>query len=461
MLNRVVMLSSDPRRAEQLRACMVELVQEAVYAEEAPHLLQLLQQAPADLILFCQDDWPQRSTSLLERTLSICPEAAVVVVAEKPDVQAAVRCVRAGATDYFTGPADAEHLGRLIRGLQSERGAAGASRERFFCAACPPGVPIVGRSEATVRMLEMIRVVSESRCNPILILGETGTGKELAARAVHAWRCGRPDSFVAVNCAALTANLLESELFGHVKGAFTGADREKTGLFEAAGDGTIFLDEISEMPPALQAKLLRVLQERCFRKVGGTRDVPCSATVVASSNRELKKAVDEGDFRKDLYYRLAVFPIQIRPLRDERRTEDIPLLAEYFLSVSDISDGKEIDGFSPEAMQRLSAHNYPGNVRELRNVVDRAILLEQGGRIGLESLHLDDTEPADGCGQDDPESRFSLKAAEREMIIRALRETGGQRTRAAAMLGITRATLHAKLKRYDISERDVASPSGA
>jgi len=322
--------------------------------------------------------------------------------------------------------------------------------------------------------IEMLRVVAESGCDPVLILGQTGTGKELAARAVHAWQDSWADGelggeaceaserrFVAVNCAALTANLLESEMFGHVRGAFTGADREKTGLFELAGSGTILLDEISEMPLELQAKLLRVLQERTFRKVGGIKDIKCRATIVASSNRDLLEEAHEGKFRKDLYYRLAVFPVTLPALGSPQRREDIALLAEYFLRTSTLSLAGKITGFDPEAVTLLKSHDWPGNVRELRNVVARAIILTRSGQIPVCNLRLETvSKPSDDEPDNKPDRSFvevdkddfSLQTAEREFILRALRQTGGQRTRAAALLGITRATLHSKLKRYEIDQ---------
>jgi transcriptional regulator with GAF, ATPase, and Fis domain len=341
--------------------------------------------------------------------------------------------------------------------------------DRYFSNARPASVPIVGRSAGMLETIEMLRMVAESGCDPVLILGDTGTGKELAARAVHAWQGGRGDGgssgerrFVAVNCAALTANLLESEMFGHVRGAFTGADREKTGLFELAGSGTILLDEISEMPLELQAKLLRVLQERTFRKVGGTKDIKCRATIIASSNRDLLEEAHEGKFRKDLYYRLAVFPVTLPSLNSPQRSDDIVLLAEYFLSTSTIRLAGKITGFNADAVARLKSHDWPGNVRELRNVVARAIMLTRSGRIPACNLRLETTNkpPINRQGEMDDRSYvevdrddFSLQSAEREFIVRALRHTGGQRTRAAALLGITRATLHAKLKRYQIDQQ--------
>jgi transcriptional regulator with GAF, ATPase, and Fis domain len=332
--------------------------------------------------------------------------------------------------------------------------------ERFFCPDCPEGVGIVGQSPALTKVLALLRIISFSRCNPILIQGETGTGKESAAQAVHAWRCGPERKFVAVNCAALTASLLESELFGHVKGSFTGADRDKVGLFELAEDGCLFLDEISEMAPDLQAKLLRVLQERTFRRVGGTTDIVSRATVIASSNRDLAAEVRNNKFRKDLYYRLAVFPITLPPLRAADRRHDIPLLAEYFLAGGTCEPRSAVPKLSDEARERLLAHDWPGNVRELKNVIERALILDSSDVIGASSLLFDTSLSHIELGSASctsaptatarPREEFSLEAAEREFIIRALKEANWQRTRAAGLLGITRATLHAKLKRYDI-----------
>ena len=296
--------------------------------------------------------------------------------------------------------------------------------------------------------------MAKSDCNPVLIVGETGTGKELAAKAVHITRHGSGAKFVAVNCAALTANLLESELFGHAKGSFTSAESEKTGLFEIAENGTIFLDEISEMPLDLQAKLLRVIQERTFRKVGGTAEIKSNATVIASSNRNLLKEVEDGKFRKDLYYRLAVFPISLAPLRHAERKEDIPLLAEYFIRTSVVAPDKtpKVRKLTKLAIETLKNHDWPGNVRELCNVIDRAILIETTDKIGCNSLLLNPdlimeaSDSSSVCHFKD----FSLESAEKELIGRALQEANGQKTRAAALLGITRATLYAKVKQYNI-----------
>ncbi len=432
----------------------------------------------------------EQAMDLLPQIRQAFGTVPVVVAAEQATLDWAVRLVRAGAQDYVAAPLE-EHSLRAILERTREHSGAGAralrgEQDPCFCGICPPEVPIVGQSPAIRKVLASIKLAAESRCDPILILGETGTGKELAARAIHAWRGGEQidwDSFVAVNCAALTANLLESELFGHVKGAFTGADRDKTGLLELAGEGTLFLDEISEMAGELQAKLLRVLQERTFRKVGGTRDLRCRATILASSNRDLLAEVRAGRFRKDLYYRLAVFPIRMPALRDENRRDDVLLLADYFLRRSNIPSRSYVRSISRPAQLELLRHNWPGNVRELRNVIDRALILETTREITPFSLLFDGDEfaLAEGTGSHSPPDKahgrssvglaegaaqseapsiadkakdapgeFSLEAAEREFILRALNETNWQRTRAAALLGITRATLLAKLKRYNL-----------
>ncbi|MCY2924143.1 MAG: sigma 54-interacting transcriptional regulator, partial [Planctomycetota bacterium] len=295
--------------------------------------------------------------------------------------------------------------------------------EMYCCEDCPPTVDFVGRSDAARETLAVIRAVGTSGLNPVLILGETGTGKELAARAIHHWARGGESPFVALNCASLSANLLESELFGHVRGAFTRANRDKTGLLELAGRGTLLLDEISEMPSGLQAKLLRVLQERQYRKVGGTAELAMEATGIATSNRPLDRETGPEAFRRDLYYRLAVLPIRLAPLRSPQRRDDIPLLARYFLAHSRLLVPSRPKDFTPEAMARLMAHHWGGNARELRNVVERAIVLERHEKIRPGNVMFDHSpieipcEPAPASAAADA---FSLETAEREFILRAL-----------------------------------------
>jgi DNA-binding NtrC family response regulator len=438
----------------------------------------LIAQVDPDLAIVCDNIGQEQVMAFLAARSATGSSLPVVVVSDQADADKAVRFIRAGAADFLQAPLVGDKLERLLQaagapaqslpdaacgtsGLQ-----AGGQSDRFFSPHCPSGVSIIGHSGGIVKTLKTIQLVATSNCSPVLILGETGTGKELAAQAVHVLRGGGEANFVAVNCAALTAGLLESELFGHVKGAFTGADRDKTGLFELAGEGAIFLDEISEIPLELQPKLLRVLQERSFRKVGGTKDVRCRSSIIASSNRDLAEEVKAGRFRKDLYYRLAVFPIRLPALREQQRRSDIPLLAEYFVHTSGIRGQANIRGLTKPACEMLMSHDWPGNVRELKNTIERAMMLESSSQITPASIIIDLQDlplpaGAESAGHAAKAAMdFSLAAAEREFILRALKETGWQRTRAAALLGISRATLHAKLKSYDI-QIPSSSRSGA
>ena len=304
----------------------------------------------------------------------------------------------------------------------------------FFHEHCHPQVPFVGRSDVVARLLQTLRLIAQSNCNPVLITGATGTGKELAAMMVHQWRCGEK-RFVGVNCAALTANLLESELFGHVRGAFTGADRDKTGLLEAAEGGSLFLDEVSEMPSDLQAKLLRMLQEKTFRKVGGTTEIACNVTIIASSNRNLLDEVKNGRFRQDLYYRLAVFPVELPALATTGRREDIELLARYFIAISTIAPDRQGVTLGQAALARLLSHDWPGNVRELKNVIERAMILTRNGEIPAASIIIDrpDGQLPAAAPPDSPVEDFSLEIAQRHHLFAPFaRPIGSGRLRGGA-----------------------------
>jgi two-component system response regulator HydG len=422
--------------------------------DEIGKTVQAVQEIAPDLIILKPGKSHQRALDFLAAVRAGLRDTPVVISMEHSNADTVIRYIHAGAYDCMTGTLTPERLLGLADCVWREKSRLRQKMPAYFSPSCHPNVPIVGQSADMIKTLDMIRVVGQSRCNPVLILGATGTGKELAAQAVHAWRYCNTEKFVAVNCAALTANLLESELFGHVRGAFTGADRDKTGLFELASGGSIFLDEISEMPLDLQAKLLRVLQERAFRKVGGSSEIPCDATVIASSNRDLFREALAGRFRRDLYYRLAVFPISIPTLNSPGRQEDISTLAGYF--AESFRPGRGPIEFSAEAMNMLKRHDWPGNVRELKNVIERAMILERGERITPQSIFIDHQCAAEPClvpaqpAAGHKESDFSLETAEREFICRALKEVGWQRSKAAALLGITRATLLAKIKRYDI-----------
>jgi len=462
-LRRIVAVSKEADVQQLAR----RVGQEIFVADDLAEALDIVETVNPDLILFDIRFSPNHIREFLNTAYKNSIDVPVVVVGgDGNDTESFAQFVRMGAYDYLQGSRDYDRLEQIVNRIKNQPKTVDSERNisDFFAEDLAGSIAMVGRSKAVLNTLKMIKLVAASQCNPILIVGETGTGKELAAKAIHTLRHPN-EQFVAVNCAALTANLLESELFGHVKGSFTSADREKTGLLELAGAGTLLLDEISEMPIDLQAKLLRVLQERTFRKVGGIKNITCSATIIATSNRNLKSEVQANRFRRDLYYRLNICPITIAPLREPERREDIQLLAEYFLKVSSICPEKrdKITSLTRLAIEALEKHNWPGNVRELCNVIERAILLETTDKIGLNSVVIDPTEY--GEVSDNPIAGlikgFSLAKAERELISLALRETGWQKTRAAALLGITRATLYAKVKQYNIEKDSYIAPDCA
>ena len=454
ILRRIVVASKEA----EIHRLARQVGQEIFVADDLAEALDITNTVNPDLVIFDQRFSPSHICEFLDKAYKNSINVPIVAIGRDGDAADLPKeLARMGVYDYLCGKDDYGRLEQIANRIKNNSEAAVTERtlNDFFTEDCAASASIVGRSKAVVETIRMIKLVAASRCDPVLIAGETGTGKELAAAAVHNLRHPN-EPFVAVNCAALTATLLESELFGHVKGSFTGADCEKTGLLEQAGCGTLFLDEISEMPMELQAKLLRVLQEKTFRKVGGAKDITCNATIIATSNRNLYEEVQAKHFRRDLYYRLNICPITIAPLRDAGRREDIPLLAEYFLKTSSICPQKSIKvtSLTRLALEALQKHNWPGNVRELRNVIERAILIETTDKIGLSSIIIDTFQNA---GQPDCRAAgqirdFSLAKAERELIARALQETGWQKTQAATLLGITRATLYAKVKQYNIEK---------
>lgn len=483
VLRRIVVISKHT----ELQQLAGRIGQQVLVADDAVEAVDIATTVAPDLILLDNLAQPSDIRRVLDASHNI--RTAVVVAGNNgPEPGWFAQFAQTSDIEYLSNPNDYEQLQQILNKIQS-RSQAGSPGDanRFFADDLAAAVSMAGKSRTILRTLKMIKLVAGSNCNPVLIIGETGTGKELAARAVHLSRHPN-EPFVAVNCAALTANLLESELFGHIKGSFTSADRDKTGLLDVAGNGTIFLDEISEMPLDLQAKLLRVLQEKTFRKVGGITDLVCKATIIASSNRDLRQEVQANRFRRDLYYRLNICPINIAPLRTADRRTDIRILAEYFLRTSTVCPGKaeRITSITEMALEAIERHYWPGNIRELRNVIDRAILLETTDKIGLSSIQIEPDDMSNSFGSsfakatedrcanrigsiehdtfDETSSAtdrqntqtavsagdFSLDKAERELIARALQESGWQKTRAAALLGITRATLYAKVKQHNI-----------
>ncbi|MDL2718417.1 MAG: sigma-54 dependent transcriptional regulator [Acidobacteriota bacterium] len=387
-------------------------------------------------------------------------ESKVIVITATREVDEAVRAMKLGALDFLTKPVDEADLVALVnrslavRSDQLEAQAARRSREQWLAQ------QVVGESAAFRRVQEVIEQVAASEVGSILIQGESGSGKNVLARRVHALSVRRERPILEVSCATIPETLLESELFGHEKGAFTDAKSLKRGVFELAEGGTVVLDEIGELRLDVQAKLLHFLEERRFRRVGGTREIRVDVRVIGLTNRDLHAMVREKTFRNDLFYRLNVFPIDVPPLRD--RPEDVLPLARHFLATMRPKVGARFSGFEPAAERLLAGYPWPGNVRELRNVVERALVLERGSEIGVRSLMLDwsaESEAARGGAAVEAvlgSGIAPLETVERELISRAMRATGENTTRAAELLGLTRDQLRYRLKKFGMkgSESD-------
>jgi DNA-binding NtrC family response regulator len=414
-------------------------------ASTTEQALDILDQYPVDLVITDLRVPQIGGLELLKRVRESYPQTAVIVLTQYGTIESAVEATRMGAADYVTKPFHVPELrgkiDRVVRSLEIDQ----ENRVLREQLRTRPGFGgLIGTSPKMQRVYRLIEKVSQHNY-PVLILGESGTGKELVARSIHFSGSRQNKPFVPVDCSALVPTLIESELFGYVKGAFTGAMHAKTGLMEAAGSGTLFLDEIGEMPIDLQAKLLRALQEREVKPVGSTERVPISTRVIAATNRDLEGAVRQGQFRQDLFFRLNVVQIKLPALRE--RKSDIPLLVNAFLEKFSDSNGRA-RAISEDAMARLIAYDWPGNVRELENAIERAVALGSGPILHVgdlpSNLHYG---TADRLPQTD--ELLPLEELERRAILRALRESGGDKLAAARLLGIGKTTLYRKLKQYD------------
>jgi two-component system, NtrC family, response regulator PilR len=388
------------------------------------------------------------------RGLVSSPEVILITAYGTP--AAAVEAMRQGAYDYICKPFDNEELKLLVQKALEKR-ALREENQQLLESLSERSLSMVGRSAAMEGVRALVRKVALSR-STVLIVGESGTGKELVARAIHFASSRAAKPFLPVNCAALAEGVLESELFGHVKGAFTGASSERSGLLVSAGEGTVFLDEIGEMLPATQVKLLRVLQERKVKPVGSTAEVPFEARLLAATNKRLEDEVRAGRFREDLFYRLNVITIELPPLRDRR--DDIPELAQFFLSRLGEGLGKSAHRFSDEAMQVLQRYAWPGNVRQLENIVERAVTLAETAVLGADTLPpaLRGEAPAPAAEIDllEIQAGFSLEKhlddAERRLLVAALRRANGVKTRAAELLGLTFRSFRYRLAKHGLGD---------
>jgi len=445
---KVLVVDDEVIIRDSLRDWLTDANYQVFTAENGAQALEIIQQQGlriviADLVMPGMD-----GIELMKRAKEISPNVEVIIVTAYGSIPTAITAMRGGAYDYIEKPFCPERAEILIDKLVEHQELIEENlslhqkleeRYRFE--------NIIAKSPKMQQVIEVIKVVARSNAT-VLITGETGTGKEVVARAIHSQshRHGKP--FVAVSCAALPESLLESELFGHEKGSFTGAYAQKKGKFEVANRGTLFLDEIGEMSANIQVHLLRVLEEKEFTRVGGNEPIKVDVRVISATNRDMKQAIASGQFREDLYYRLNVVNIELPPLRERR--EDIPLLAQHFLKKFAVENQKEIAGFSPEATDFLLRYDWPGNVRELENTIERAVILAQNPVIEVADLTQQNLMPAHPISP-----AISLKQVEKNHILNVLTETGGNYTEAARILGISRMTLYNKAKAYRLNVKKI------
>jgi len=442
MNKRRILIVDDER---SVRKSLQEWFQEDGFdvetAEDGHEALRIMDTGPFDLFIVDLKMPGMDGITLQRRIQEGDKDATVIILTAYASVETAVDALKQGAFDYVTKPVDPDELSNLVRNALRQKDLSEENirlKEQVSELILP--TPIIGESAAMKRIMEMIRTVAETD-STVVILGESGTGKELMARAIHAQSKRRFAPIVAVNCGAIPETLLESELFGHEKGAFTGAQYRRKGKIELAHGGTLFLDEIGDISPKMQVDLLRVIETRSFARLGGNKEIQSDFRLVCATNRNLEEQVREGRFREDLYYRIKVFSVELPPLRE--RAEDILPLARHFVSKYARSMGKREKAFTPEAVTLLESYRWPGNVRELENAIERAMVIGKDEAIQPRDLPL-------RVENGSPPDSTSLEALEKEHIIRVMREMEGNVTRSAKVLGIDRATLYNKMKKYGI-----------
>ncbi len=437
--NRVLVVDDEKNQRELYQMILEDAGYDVQPASSGQAALRVYEESPVDLVLTDYNMAGMDGLSLLKELVARDPSIIVVMITAFGSVDSVKDALRSGAYDYLEKPVDQETLLKTVdealRGLRQLDG------------------DIIGSSDAMERVKKMILKVAGSS-STVLVRGESGTGKEKVAKAIHQASPRSAQVFQAVNCAALNENLLESELFGHEKGSFTGATGQRKGLFETASGGTLFLDEIGDVTPAMQVKLLRSLQEKEVMRVGGNRPIPVDARVIAATNRDLEAFVKEGKFREDLYYRINVIPIQIPPLRERR--DDIPPLVDHFVAKHSAAEGRKIKGLSGEARKLINDYAWPGNVRQLESAVERAILLAETDRIEVEDLPFEirqASQPSSSFAFKLPPEGISFEELERSLIIQAMEQSGWNITRAAKLLGLSFRTLQYRLDKFGIKRK--------
>ncbi len=449
---KILVVDDEPSQRKMLQANLSLDGYEVYEADDGKTAISRVSEEFFDLILMDNRMSQLDGIEALKQIKKISPGIPVIIITAYASVETAIEALQSGAHDYLTKPLDIDELRIKVQQtlefwrLKEENILQKRRIENLFDAS-----RIIGRSPKMRQVLETVAMVAPTEAS-VLILGESGTGKELIANALHQGSSRSERRFIKINCAALPETLLESELFGHERGAFTGAVGRKPGRFELADGGTIFLDEIGEMTFSTQAKLLRVLQEREFEPLGSTRSVRVDIRVISASNRDLKDEVKKGNFREDLFYRLNVVPINLPPLRE--RKEDIPLLVDHFLHIYNEKNNRHLKGFHPRALDAMMRYSWPGNIRELENVVERAVILTMDEYVSFselpESISGESASAIPTTSRAGIVPGMTIRELEKELILVTLEHNDGNRTRSAGFLGITRRTLQNKLKEYGI-----------
>ncbi len=452
MAKQILVVDDEERIRQSLNGILKDEGYEVVESKDGVQALKQLENDPPDLVLL--DIWMpgMDGMEVLERMKRQIPNLPVIMISGHGNIELAVKAVKLGAYDFIEKPLSLEKVllavnnALLFSKLEQENRALRQEVERKY--------EIVGNSAEVQQLKEQIKIVAPTN-GWVLINGENGTGKELVARAIHGLSLRTGKSFVEVNCAAIPEELIESELFGHEKGSFTGALTKKRGKFDLAHEGTLFLDEIADMSLKTQAKILRILQEQKFERVGGTEMIYVDVRVIAATNRDLKEEIQKGKFREDLYYRLNVIPIWVPPLR-ERKT-DIPLLVEHFIAEFCLENNKEPKKASPEAVELLASYSWPGNVRELKNIVERMVIMTRGSVIEPKDIPDPVREqpkaPLEFSFFDFDLLRDARREFEKRFIMKKLSENDENISKTAEMIGIERSNLHRKIKSYEIAMR--------
>lgn len=451
---RILVVDDEKLIRWSMKEKLVKEGYEVFLAENGEEAIQIVNQELPDLIL--QDiKLPGMSgLEILEQVKSIRPELLVIMMTAFGDVHITVKAMKLGAYDFLEKPFRFEKVKHIIAkaletvSLKQEVMATRSKKQSRFSLH-----NIIGKTEAMQNILQLVAKIAKSGATTVLLQGESGSGKDVIAKAIHYQSLMAGAPFLEINCTSLPETLIESELFGHEKGAFTDAKSSKRGFFELADGGSVFLDEIGDMPLATQAKLLKVIESKTFKRLGGTKDIVVDVRIIAATNKNLEESVRNGGFREDLYYRLKVFPLYLPPLRE--RKADVPLLTKYFIDLFNREFKKNVKGLSPEAEKMMMEYHWPGNVRELKNVMERAIILESDEIIMPEHLPLEISRPVMDLGASDvfvklPPQGISMLEVEKDLIQQALDVSDGNQVKAASLLRMSRDTLRYRMKKFDL-----------